>query len=415
MCGARSCCDLRYTIMTCERGAAPVRKKLVPGTEELGSVLPGGYRWQHGTQVTQDVLLRAISYIQFLQSKVQETQNKLVPHSSQLEFLPLCIPRSSITSTPRKGKAHPTSRKKHRPKACTEWLELEVEPGVRQKLVRYLSSSSSDNGDLGPWLVSVSGTPTSPRSPFTPSSLAAPIVCVSPLLRSSPLAEELDDSLTPPALFHEVQIECSSPTQESAVASRPAVECSVKLENESSAVTGGSGLLFQRQHQGFRVEIGSHMASLKSDCSTIGCVKSGAHSKAKKKAVKVPPSGNVADAEGSAAGNADEKPPLVFQLQRERKKCVNGFIMFCRLNRKAYLRANPGKASTTATRDLAELWKVMSVEERYPYCMKALQFSVLNNRMVRKSKASMPIGYISPPKPLSVLLAEKIISTTPAL
>ncbi|XP_068105382.1 meiosis initiator protein isoform X5 [Hyperolius riggenbachi] len=344
MCGARSCCDLRYTIMTCERGAAPVRKKLVPGTEELGSVLPGGYRWQHGTQVTQDVLLRAISYIQFLQSKVQETQNKLVPHSSQLEFLPLCIPRSSITSTPRKGKAHPTSRKKHRPKACTEWLELEVEPGVRQKLVRYLSSSSSDNGDLGPWLVSVSGTPTSPRSPFTPSSLAAPIVCVSPLLRSSPLAEELDDSLTPPALFHEVQIECSSPTQ-----------------------------------------------------------------------VKVPPSGNVADAEGSAAGNADEKPPLVFQLQRERKKCVNGFIMFCRLNRKAYLRANPGKASTTATRDLAELWKVMSVEERYPYCMKALQFSVLNNRMVRKSKASMPIGYISPPKPLSVLLAEKIISTTPAL
>ncbi|KAM3912100.1 LOW QUALITY PROTEIN: meiosis initiator protein [Leptodactylus fuscus] len=102
-----------------------------------------------------------------------------------------------------------------------------------------------------------------------------------------------------------------------------------------------------------------------------------------------------------------KKPNTLSRLKQFRKKCVNGFIMFCRLNRRLYLSANPGKASTAATKDLAELWKMMSARERRPYCMKALQFSLLHDRLVKSGSAVHPHENISPPKPVSVLLAEK--------
>ncbi|XP_063806718.1 meiosis initiator protein [Pseudophryne corroboree] len=101
-----------------------------------------------------------------------------------------------------------------------------------------------------------------------------------------------------------------------------------------------------------------------------------------------------------------QKPRGIQQLQRLRKKCVNGFIMFCRMNRQPYLRAHPGKASTAATKDLAELWRVMSPADKRPYCMKALHFSLLNDRLVKRGSPVIPCEAISPPKPLSVLLAE---------
>ncbi|XP_067317672.1 meiosis initiator protein-like [Anolis sagrei] len=89
-----------------------------------------------------------------------------------------------------------------------------------------------------------------------------------------------------------------------------------------------------------------------------------------------------------------------------KKKCVNGFIMFCRLNRKHYIRAYPGMASTAATRELAQLWRLMTKQERRPYCLKARRFSRINNRIVREDFSS---GEEEPesPKPLHVLLAEK--------
>ncbi|NXJ58132.1 BHMG1 protein, partial [Spizaetus tyrannus] len=68
---------------------------------------------------------------------------------------------------------------------------------------------------------------------------------------------------------------------------------------------------------------------------------------------------------------------------RPKKKCVNGFIMFCRLNRKAYIRAHPGLASTVATRELAQLWRSLSPDERRPYCLRARRFSRLHNRVMR--------------------------------
>ncbi|XP_062995830.1 meiosis initiator protein [Elgaria multicarinata webbii] len=95
-----------------------------------------------------------------------------------------------------------------------------------------------------------------------------------------------------------------------------------------------------------------------------------------------------------------------------KKKCVNGFIMFCRLNRKHFIRACPGMASTAATRELAQLWRLMTKQERKPYCMKARRFSRLNNRIVRDDFSSGE-EEPEPPKPFHLLLAEKSLSGIP--
>ncbi|XP_069764441.1 meiosis initiator protein isoform X3 [Narcine bancroftii] len=50
-----------------------------------------------------------------------------------------------------------------------------------------------------------------------------------------------------------------------------------------------------------------------------------------------------------------------------KKKCVNGFIMFCRVNRRLYISDHPGTASTAATKALAQVWHTMSKNERRPY------------------------------------------------
>ncbi|XP_063168693.1 meiosis initiator protein [Candoia aspera] len=91
-----------------------------------------------------------------------------------------------------------------------------------------------------------------------------------------------------------------------------------------------------------------------------------------------------------------------------KKKCVNGFIMFCRLNRKHFIRTCPGMASTAATRELAQLWRLMTKQERKPYCMKARRFSRLNNRIVRDGFSSGD-EEPEPPKPFHLLLAEKSV------
>ncbi|XP_029336066.1 basic helix-loop-helix and HMG box domain-containing protein 1 isoform X1 [Mus caroli] len=90
-----------------------------------------------------------------------------------------------------------------------------------------------------------------------------------------------------------------------------------------------------------------------------------------------------------------------------KKKCVNGFIMFCRMNRKQYIRACPGTASTAATKDLAQLWRGMTVEEKKPYCTKARRFSRQNNRIVKQENSSSEDDDGETPKPFYQLLAEK--------
>ncbi|EPY84971.1 hypothetical protein CB1_000420014 [Camelus ferus] len=94
-------------------------------------------------------------------------------------------------------------------------------------------------------------------------------------------------------------------------------------------------------------------------------------------------------------------------LTQTKKKCVNGFIMFCRMNRKQYIRACPGTASTTATKELAQLWRVMTLQERRPYCIKARRFSRQHNRIVKQDSSSSDDEDWGTPKPFYQLLAEK--------
>ncbi|XP_013929079.1 PREDICTED: basic helix-loop-helix and HMG box domain-containing protein 1-like [Thamnophis sirtalis] len=68
-------------------------------------------------------------------------------------------------------------------------------------------------------------------------------------------------------------------------------------------------------------------------------------------------------------------------------------------------------ASTAATRELAQLWRMMTKQERKPYCMKARRFSRLNNRIVRDDFSSGD-EEPEPPKPFHLLLAEKCIPGT---
>ncbi|KFO18971.1 hypothetical protein H920_19635 [Fukomys damarensis] len=94
-------------------------------------------------------------------------------------------------------------------------------------------------------------------------------------------------------------------------------------------------------------------------------------------------------------------------LNQVKKKCVNGFIMFCRMNRKPYIRACPGTASTAATKELAQLWRVMPQEERRPYCIKARRFSRQHNRIVKQESSDSEDEDSVTPKPFYQLLAEK--------
>ncbi|XP_058715794.1 meiosis initiator protein-like [Poecile atricapillus] len=75
------------------------------------------------------------------------------------------------------------------------------------------------------------------------------------------------------------------------------------------------------------------------------------------------------------------------QLSPQRK-CVNGFIMFCRVNRREYMSTVPGLTSTAATRDLAQLWRSLGPDERRPYRRRARRFSRQHDRMVRPERDS---------------------------
>ncbi|XP_058271738.1 meiosis initiator protein-like isoform X1 [Hemibagrus wyckioides] len=92
----------------------------------------------------------------------------------------------------------------------------------------------------------------------------------------------------------------------------------------------------------------------------------------------------------------------------QKKKCVNGFLMFCRLNRRLYLRTHPGLPSTVVTKELANLWHIMPKQERRVYCLKARQFSREHNRNVRsKGQEAEEEEEACIPSPLHMLLAHR--------
>ncbi|XP_069841693.1 meiosis initiator protein isoform X2 [Dendropsophus ebraccatus] len=332
---------------------------------ELAKTLPGGQWKERGAQ---KLLVRVISYIQFLQRQIQETQSKLIPHSSRHGFAV-------------------------KPKLKSKQI-------LQQRLVPYVSSSSSNNGDGSPWLVSV--IPHSPNRPCTPQfSSAAP-------LELSPLLMSLPSDLLSQGLFEEVQLHSQPPDdlQDLGFSLNHSYQsCDKSSGTHPPQPTQKSKMVARRLDLSQKRPAEGATGSGFSRCLQVYNVKS------KAKRVQTPTSTSRDDVSSSqtAGTKVTTEPRAPSRLQQLRKKCVNGFIMFCRLNRRPYLSAYPGKASTAATKDLAELWRLMSARERRPYCVRALQFSLLHDRMVRSSSSRLipPYENVSPPKPLSVLLAEK--------
>ncbi|XP_022531673.2 uncharacterized protein LOC103041463 [Astyanax mexicanus] len=91
-----------------------------------------------------------------------------------------------------------------------------------------------------------------------------------------------------------------------------------------------------------------------------------------------------------------------------KKKCVNGFIMFCRMNRRIYLRTHPGTPSTVVTKELAKLWHIMPKQERRLYCLKARRYSRQHNRNVcSEGQEAEREAEKCVPSPLHLLLAHR--------
>ncbi|KAM8952820.1 meiosis initiator protein [Pelodytes ibericus] len=412
------------------RGKAPrARERRSLDLEELARALPGGAR---PAQDAQSLLLRVLSYIDFLQNRIRDTHSWLI-HSGNPRDLPynanITPKRDKVTRQPRRPRKsrlkencvaasrprlrlflhghkdieqrNPRDNAEEHSEGHKEQTELKSEGTIRQTLVPYLSPTSSDNGDVGTWLQSI---PVSPGTdlPCSPnmSSTPATYLGLSPSLFSSP-GDHLLHGESSQVLFEEVQLSsCSSPElQAHSLAKAFTLDHSYQSQSENSA---GSAPCRDAPHNlqphTKHIEEGEtrrplikkerwHVSSDDSDTDFIPYVVGGV--KGRKR-----------------------KPNRFSQLQRLRKKCVNGFIMFCRLNRKPYLSAHPGMASTAATKELAELWRDMSVQERHPYCVKALKFSVLHDRLVKEGSAHLIQQDLSPLKPLSVLLAEKMVHST---
>ncbi|XP_069841694.1 meiosis initiator protein isoform X3 [Dendropsophus ebraccatus] len=364
---------------------------------ELAKTLPGGQWKERGAQ---KLLVRVISYIQFLQRQIQETQSKLIPHSSRHGFFPLWTPRQSVEISCKQSNGGPQIRRQQRHRGFAVKPKLKSKQILQQRLVPYVSSSSSNNGDGSPWLVSV--IPHSPNRPCTPQfSSAAP-------LELSPLLMSLPSDLLSQGLFEEVQLHSQPPDdlQDLGFSLNHSYQsCDKSSGTHPPQPTQKSKMVARRLDLSQKRPAEGATGSGFSRCLQVYNVKS------KAKRVQTPTSTSRDDVSSSqtAGTKVTTEPRAPSRLQQLRKKCVNGFIMFCRLNRRPYLSAYPGKASTAATKDLAELWRLMSARERRPYCVRALQFSLLHDRMVRSSSSRLipPYENVSPPKPLSVLLAEK--------
>ncbi|XP_072483878.1 meiosis initiator protein isoform X2 [Notamacropus eugenii] len=350
---------------------------------------------------------------------------------------------------------HPCSTSEAQMTAGDEWLTPHPwsEALPRQKLVFYDSTEEEgeETVDTGPWLSAW---------PPDDSPLGSPLVCssrtrswpeagqlieelgLSPSLFTSPgrllpgnVLQEVPENLTQ-ALFEDV---CLSP--QSSSSSSSLVEAPQKPQDPAPSASGSplhSLNLFQSAFSldhcylsmsdtsktdsspsSGMTELMSLWSSQQEDSPSTpeGFLSSSDEDDdctwtPTKHASPLPTSGRKrrrGRAGGSHRGHGRHKESkrarCPFQLK---KKCVNGFIMFCRLNRKQYIRACPGTASTAATKELAQLWRTMTKQERRPYCIKARKFSRQHNRIVRQDCSSEDEDRLSP-KPFHLLLAEKAL------
>ncbi|XP_063058405.1 meiosis initiator protein-like [Engraulis encrasicolus] len=173
----------------------------------------------------------------------------------------------------------------------------------------------------------------------------------------------------------------------------------------------------------------SKIASLPSSQSDDSVPDWSSQSQTRKRAVAVVPSHSQSDEEEAGCDDVTWTPKLMQGRRRRKprakvqakpapdtkKKCVNGFIMFCRINRKLYLESRPGTPSTVVTKALANIWHHLPKPERRIYCLKARRYSCQENRNVRmqeEEEEEDAQGEECKPSPLHLLLADRRLCAT---
>ncbi|XP_076987524.1 meiosis initiator protein isoform X2 [Tamandua tetradactyla] len=323
-----------------------------------------------------------------------------------------------------------------------------AQPCHRQKLVFYDSSEEVDkeSPDADPWLPAWTpeGSPHGSPLALGPPQIRnwsgvghpSEILGLSPSLFSSPgnlLPEQIledDTEYLTPALFEEVYLEPDSSPPACISEAPQKQEQSQETLSETLRDPTDSHSLFQSS-----VSLDHCYLSLSENSRAPSILSSGETETESvwrpqeadpeslqsssdedgdytwtptRRATTLPPTGRKA--KRGQAGRDPMKPKETKKVPcstQMKKKCVNGFIMFCRMNRKQYIRACPGTASTAATKELAQLWRVMTQQERKPYCVKARRFSRQHNRIVKQDSSSSEDEDWETPKPFYQLLAEK--------
>ncbi|XP_062965936.1 meiosis initiator protein [Cynocephalus volans] len=332
----------------------------------------------------------------------------------------------------------------------------ETQPCPRQKLVLYDSSEEMDkeSPDADPWLPvwtpgsSPHGSPLALGHPqidiWSVTGHPSEILGLSPSLFSSPgkllpehILEDGTEYLTQAALFEEVFLDPESspsacmpgaPQRKDIPSEAPEdprnshnlYQSSVSLDHSYLSLSENSKVLSSaiskdtnteskwRQQEDMRADPEGLQSSSGEDRDYTWTPT--------RRSSTLPTAGRKARkgraGRGPVKPKENKKVPCSTQMK---KKCVNGFIMFCRMNRKQYIRACPGTASTAATKELAQLWQMMTEQERRPYCIKARRFSRQHNRIVKDSSSSEDEDWETP-KPFYQLLAKKAHSSPyPAL
>ncbi|XP_010851004.1 PREDICTED: basic helix-loop-helix and HMG box domain-containing protein 1-like [Bison bison bison] len=308
-----------------------------------------------------------------------------------------------------------------------------TQPGPRQKLVFYDSGEEvgKESPNADPWIPAWTAEGSPQESPLAlgPSRITngietdplQEILGLSPSLFSSPgkllseqILEDGNEYLTQ-ALFEEILLD-SAPSPSACILEEPQKKDtppeipkdppdSHDLGHENSKVPSSPGSedmdpdLVWRQQEDTQADLEGLQSS--SDDGDYTWTPT-------RRVSPLPMAGRKA-----RKGRASRRPPKSKESKKApgtpqmKKKCVNGFIMFCRMNRKQYIRACPGTASTAATKELAQLWRVMTLQERKPYCTKARRFSRQHNRIVKQDSSSSEDEDWETPKPFYQLLAEK--------
>ncbi|KAK2872648.1 hypothetical protein QQF64_017727 [Cirrhinus molitorella] len=219
--------------------------------------------------------------------------------------------------------------------------------------------------------------PKTPVLPLRPPLREADSLTLNPSLLISP-SQGLSRSLHPEGrealqtLFEDVWV-----TPESTVLKSPNLPGSFANDSTFSSAGSGSSLFFKSGEENKSSEDGTPEQPVPLKRARKGC--SHRHT--------------------SRRGRVSTQP-------NPKKKCVNGFIMFCRMNRRLYIRSYPGIPSTMVTKELAKLWHILPKRERRLYCLKAWSFSCQQNRNVRAQvhEVEMKAGR-SVPSPLHMILA----------